>query len=230
MPEENSSPRVIGALQVLQLAGFIVPFVLLHPVASTSSDFLANAASNVFQIKIAVAWLVVNGCVTVAISTFLWPTLSRRDSRTGTWILAVSVFMLVLQAVDNAFILSIVWLSQQFVNSTGSSSDQFQLISGLLGTTRRWIHYTELFGIDLWIGSVYLILWRFRLVPWSISVFGIVTVALHFFGIPFMGFLGYPLMTMMGVPMAASHILLAGWLIMKGFSEMRSDNFTSSDV
>jgi hypothetical protein len=66
---------------------------------------------------------------------------------------------------------------------------------------------------------LYSVLYRFALVPRMVAVFGLITVMLHFTGIPLRGFLGYTLVTPMGVPMAVSHITLATWLSIKGFPE-----------
>jgi hypothetical protein len=73
--------------------------------------------------------------------------------------------------------------------------------------------------IDCWIFLLYSVLFRFRLVPRALAAFGLITVLLHFTGIPLPGFLGYSSVTLMGVPMALSHITLAIWLLTKGFEE-----------
>ena len=89
----------------------------------------------------------------------------------------------------------------------------------MVGSTRRWAHFTELLAIDCWIFLLYSVLYRFALVPRALAAFGLLTVMLHFTGIPLRGFLGYSLVTLMGVPMALSHITLAIWLVAKGFDE-----------
>ena len=58
MKSAKSKGRRIGVLLVVQLAGLIVPFVLLHPLTTGSQDYLANAAAASFQIKLAVLSLV----------------------------------------------------------------------------------------------------------------------------------------------------------------------------
>lgn len=66
MRAAKSTGRIIGALLLVQLAGLIVPFVLLLPM--TSTDFLANAAGNSSQIKVAVFLLFANCALTIGIS------------------------------------------------------------------------------------------------------------------------------------------------------------------
>jgi hypothetical protein len=124
--------------------------------------------------------------------------------------------MFSLQAIDNAHILSMLSLSQQYAQA-GGADGLFQTLAAAVGSTRRWVHYSELLAIDAWIFLLYISLYRFALVPRTLAAFGLITVMLHFTAIPLRGFLGYSLLTSLGVPMALSHIALAVWLMAKGF-------------
>jgi hypothetical protein len=101
----------------------------------------------------------------------------------------------------------------------GGPAELFQTPAAAVGSTRRWAHFTELLVIDCWIFLLYSVLYRFRLVPRSLAAFGLMTVMLHFTGIPLPGFLGYSIVTLMGVPMALGHVTLAIWLLTRGFEE-----------
>lgn len=218
MATAKRTGRIIGMMLFVQLAGLIVPFVLLHPLTGGAQDFLANAAASSFQIKAAVFLLFANCALTVGISVAAFRLFRKSSEAAALLMLAASVIMFSMQAVDNAHILSMLSLSQQYVQA-GGSPELFQALASVLGSTRKWVHYTELLTIDCWIFLLYIFLYRFPVVPRAISLFGLLTVLLHFTGIPLMGFLGYSLVTLMGVPMAASHLALALWLMAKGFEE-----------
>lgn len=218
MKSAKSLARLIGVLLLVQLTGLIVPFVLLRPLTTGSRDFLANAAGASSQIKVAVFLLFANCALTIGISIAAWPLVRQYSERMALWLLAVSVLMFALQAVDNAHILSIVSLSRQYAEA-GGPTDLFQTLAAMVGSTRRWVHFTELLVIDCWIFSLYSILFRFALVPRALAAFALLTVMLHFIGIPLAGFLGYGIVTSMGVPMAFGHIAVALWLMAKGFKE-----------
>ena len=83
------------------------------------------------------------------------------------------------------------------------------------------MHFTELLVIDGWIFLLYSVLYRFALVPRTLAAFGLLTVMLHFTGIPLPGFVGYSIVTLMGVPMGLSHLALALWMMARGFAERR---------
>ena len=218
MRPTKSTGRIIGLLLFVQLAGLILPFVLLHPLTGGAQDYLANAAASSFQIKVAVFLLFANCALTIGISIAAFKVFRQYSEAMALLLVAASVIMFSMQAVDNAHVLSMLSLSQQYAEA-GGPVELFQSLAVVVGSTRRWVHYTELLAIDCWIFLLYSFLYRFRLVPRALAAFGLLTVMLHFTGIPLRGFLGFSIVTLMGVPMAASHLALALWLIVKDFRE-----------
>jgi hypothetical protein len=219
MKSAKSTGRLIGVLLVVQLAGLIVPFVLLHPLTTAPRDYLANAAGSSLRIKAAVFLLFANCALTIGIAIAAWPLFRQYSEAMTLWLVAASVIMFTVQAVDNAHILSMLSLSQQYVQS-GGPDELFQTLAAVVGSTRRWAHFTELLIIDAWIFLLYISLYRFAVVPRALAAFGLLTVVLHFTAIPLRGFLGHSLLTPMGVPMGVSHLALALWMMAKGFKEL----------
>lgn len=217
MKSAKSVGRTLGILLLVQLAGLIVPFVLLHPLTSGPRDYLANAAGGSFQIKVAVFLLFANCAVTIGIAIAAFPIFRQHSDAMALLLVAVGVIMFSLQAVDNAHVLSMLSLSQQYAQ-TGGPDELFQTLAAVVGSTRRWAHYSELLVIDAWILVLYSLLYRFTLVPRALAAFGLITVMLHFTGITAPLFLGYSSVTLMGATMALSHIALALWLMVKGFN------------
>jgi hypothetical protein len=220
MKSAQSTGRLIGILLLVQLAGLIVPFVLLQPLTRGSRDYLANAAASSFQIKLAVFLLFANCALTIGIAIAAFPIFRQYSEAMALWLVALSVIMFTLQAFDNAHILSMLSLSQQYAQAAGPD-DLFPALAAMVGSTRKWAHYSELFVIDAWIFMLYGLLYRFALVPRALAVLGLTTVLLHFTGIPLPLFLGYRSVTLMGAAMALSHLALAFWLMARGFKERK---------
>jgi hypothetical protein len=218
MKSAKSVGRLIGMLLAVQLAGLIVPFVLLHPLTTGTQGFLANAASASLQIKVAVFLLFANCALTVGIAIAAWPVFRRYSEAMALLLVAVGVIMFSLQAVDNAHVMSMLSLSRQYAQA-GGPDELFQTLATVVGSTRKWAHYSELLVIDAWLFVLYSLLYRFALVPRSLAAFGLVTAMLHFTGITLPLFLGYSSVTLLGVPMALSHIALALWMMTNGFEE-----------
>jgi hypothetical protein len=147
------------------------------------------------------------------------------------WLIVLSVIMFVLQAIDNVYLMSMLSLSQQYADGEVSAGPGFESLAMMIRVTRRWIHYSELFAIDFWIMMFQLILIRFGLVPRLLAAFGLLTMVLHFCSIPLPGFLGYGINTTLGVPMALGLLAVAGWLMVKGFSdETQDENYELGSV
>lgn len=216
MRSAKSAGRLIGILLVLQLVGLIVPFVLLHPLTTAPAEWLADAAASSFQIKVAVFLLFANCALTIGISVAAFRAFREYSHPMALLLVAASVIMFTLQAVDNAHMMSMLSLSQRYVREIGQD-ELYQMLAAAVGSTRRFVHFAELFAIDAWIFLLYIILYRFALVPRLLAAFGLLTVALHFTGIPLPLFLGYGSVTLMGATMAVSHIALGAWLMVKGF-------------
>lgn len=218
MKSEKSVGQIIGLLLLVQLSGLIVPFVLLLPIAHAPSEFLANAAAFSFQIRLGVFLLFVNCALTIGISVAAFPIFRQYSEALALLLVAVSVIMFSLQAVDNSHILSMLSLSQRFTEE-GGQNEVFQMLAAAVGSTRRWAHYSELTAIDAWIFVFYSLLYRFTVVPHALAAFGLLTVLLHFTGIILPVWLGYPGVTLMGAAMALGHLVLGSWLVAKGFGQ-----------
>jgi hypothetical protein len=221
MKSAKGTGRLIGILLVIQLTGLIVPFVLLHPLTTSPPEWLASAAASSFQIKTAVFLLFTNCALTIGISVAAFNILRRYSYPVAVLLVAASGIMFTLQAVDNAHMMSMLALSQRYVQAVGPD-ELYQMLAAAAGSTRKFVHYAELFAIDSWIFLLYSILYRYRLVPRALAAFGLLTVLLHFTGIPLPLFLGYGSVTLMGATMALSHLALAGWLVTKGLDERLS--------
>lgn len=221
MRSAKSTGRIIGMLLLAQLAGLTVPFILLLPLTKGPSEFLTNAAGISFQIKVAVFLLFANCALTIGISIAAFPVFRQYSHSMALLLVAVSVIMFSLQAVDNAHLLSMLSLSQQYAQA-GGRDELFQTLAAVLGANRRWVHFSELVVIDAWMFVLYSLLCRFALVPRALAAFGLITVVLHFTGIPLLLFLGYRSVTLMGATMGLSQIALALWLMARGFAETAS--------
>jgi hypothetical protein len=135
------------------------------------------------------------------------------------WLIVLSVIMFVLQAIDNVQIMSMLSLSQQYVEAGGVPNGVYATLAAATRATRRFAHYPELFAIDFWLLMLGLILLRFSLIPRLIAGFALLTIVLHFVAVPLSGFLGYGISTSLGVPMALGLLANAVWLMVKGFPE-----------
>src|SRR2546423_3044829 len=136
MRSAKSVGRIIGILLLVQLVGLFLGFVSLVPI--TTPGYLENAAGVAFQIRGAVLLLFATGALTIGIAVAAFPVLREYSYMLALWFLAVSVIWFSMQAVDNAHILSMLSLSQQYAEAGASNPELFGALGALARASRRW--------------------------------------------------------------------------------------------
>jgi hypothetical protein len=131
----------------------------------------------------------------------------------------VSVIWFAMQAVDNAHILFMLSLSQQYAEGGASSAELFGALGALARSSRVWAHYTELLVVEIWFFVFYGLLFRLWLVPRLLAGFGLLMVLVHAGAITLPMFIGYSGLPPLGVSLGLSHLVVGGWLVAKGFDE-----------
>ena len=217
----KSVGRTVGVLLLLHLsAGLTVPFILLNPVIAPPG-FLTNAAGSPNQVRAAVFLLFAGSAIAIGIASAAWSIFRQYSSTMALWLLALAVASFSLQAVDNAHLLSMLSLSQEYAKASAEKADLFQELAVVVGSARKWSHYSFLLVVGSWIFLFCGLLYRFRLVPRALAAFGLVGSLLQIAGVTLRGLWGYPPETRLAMPLAPAYVALALWLIVKGFDERR---------
>ena len=220
MRSANSIGRTVGILLLLQLAaGLTVPFILLRPLIAGSPGFLTSAAEHSFQIRAAVFISFVGAALTISLGITALPVFRRYSSATALFFLAVCVVSCALDVVQNAAVMSMLSLSQQYVNGGAAETGLYQVVGAAVASARRWAHYTQLVAIGGWIFIFYSSLLRFALIPRALAALGLIGGVLQFIGVTLMMFLGYSAIGEMAMPLLPIQIAVAVWLMVKGFNE-----------
>jgi hypothetical protein len=220
MKSAKSVGRTVGILLLLQLAaGLMVPFILLLPLVTGSPGFLTEAAENSFQIRAAVFIFFIGGALTIALGITALPVFRQYSDAAALWFLVICVVSFVLDAVHSATVMSMVSLSQQYVNGGASDSGLYQVVGATVASARRWAHAVQLVAIGAWIFIFYSSLLRFALIPRALAVLGVIGIVSQFIGVTLMMFLGYSTIGQMAMPLLPIQIVVAVWLIIKGFNE-----------
>jgi hypothetical protein len=219
MEKSASVARILGILLLLHLViGLTAPFIILHSVTG-SRGFLTTAVENAVQIRIAIFLLMFGSAMAIAVSAAAQPLLARYSSNLAFWLLSLSIAAFTLQAVDCGRILSMLSLSQHYAASGSPNSEFFQSLAIVVGSARKWAHYTYLLVAVSWIVLLFAVLFRFHLVPRALAAFGIIASLMQIGGVTVWSMLGHSPETRMAMPLAPAYIALAFWLIFKGLHE-----------
>jgi len=221
MATATRTGRLVGLLLLVQLAGLIVPFVMLHALYAPPG-FLQSAARGAGVIRWALLLLLANGALTTGISVVVHPALRSSSRGLAQWCIVLGGAWLVLQAVDNAHVSTMLSLSEQYAASAGEARQGLEAMAPVIASTRRIGHYTVLLTIGGWMLVFYGALWRSRLVPRVIPAIGVLAAALHMGGVSLPVLVGARSVTALAPVLAVSHGALILWLLARGFDERRT--------
>jgi uncharacterized protein DUF4386 len=229
MTSAKSVGRSIGILSLVQGAGgYVVNFVLLIPVLSAPTGFLANAAEGALQIRVAVLLALATGAVTLGISIAAWPVFRRYSQRMALWFVALAVVGYSLLALENVLILTMLSLSQEYAKAS-ATRELFQTIGVVVRAARHSAHYTNLLISGVMVFVFYSVLWRFVLVPRALAALGLVAVMLQIAAVT-MPLFGYHIVFLLIAPLGLSQLILAAWLIAKGFEDPQTGEIPAVTV
>jgi uncharacterized protein DUF4386 len=219
MERSKSVGRTVGVLLLIHLAtGLTVPFILLLPLIAPPG-FLAIGAGIPNQVRAAVLLFFAGSAIPIGIACTAWPVFRQYSSAMALWLLSLAIASFSLQAVDSAHLLSMLSLSQEYAKAGSDKADFFQGLAVVVGSARKWTHYSFLLVVGSWLVLFHTVLYRFRLVPRALALFGLVGSLLQIAGVTLRALFGYPPETRLALPLAPAYAALAVWLIVKGFDE-----------
>jgi hypothetical protein len=214
----RSNAILAGVLYIIGTVAGILSLVLSAPVRDTQ-DSLTSAAANANQVIVATLFVLLMGLSLAMVPVVLYPILRRYNEVLA---LGYVVFRGALETVTY-FVTAISWLlllalSQLYVQAGAPAAPGFQVSGALL------LKISSLTGIVFCLGAVmfYAVLYQSRLVPRWISVWGLAAL-IPSLAAEFLALFALldPLSataSLLHIPLAVQEMVLAVWLIVKGFS------------
>lgn len=201
----------------------ILSFLFQGPVNST--NYLVSISENAGMVGTGAFLLIIGGLCASGIAISLYPVLKKYNPVLAHGAVGFRISEGVLRIVSMSFLLGLITLSQLFVKAGAPESSYFQTLGALLKELRNWVGggVGSLLTFSVGCSLYYIIFFSTKLVPRWISVWGlvfgisgIVSCALVSTGLiaPF-----GPVQVAMVIPMLPQEMVLAVWLIAKGFNQ-----------
>jgi hypothetical protein len=152
--------------------------------------------------------------VGIAITAF--PVFVRRTRTMALWFFALAVVILAVAVLENASVMSMVSLSEVYTKTSTAEREQLQVVKIVVASARNWAHYMARIFDGSAIFVFYVVLYRYALVPRALAGFGVIAVTLMLTAVA-MPLFGYGVAFSMLAPLGLSQLILAVWLITKGF-------------
>jgi hypothetical protein len=216
MNTRKETARIVGALFLLSNAVFIAgAFIFVEPILG-APDYVSLASAKRTQLVIGVMLELLNGVAYVGIAVLMFPILRQRFDSMALWYVGFRVVEFVMQALSDLSPLSLLTLSEESVGAGAAEAFSFQALGTLLLAQRYWAF--QMVSITLVLGAFvfYTMLYRSKLIPRFISVWGLIGAAVVLANalLEWFGFTPGNL----GVVMLLNELFLGVWLIVKGFS------------
>jgi Domain of unknown function (DUF4386) len=216
MEAARRAGRIIGALIIIQMVvGGLVNFTLEAPLFG-APGFLANAASHSQQLGLAALLGVATEALWVGIAITAFPIFGQRSQTMALWLIALAVVIMAVAVAENAALMSMVSVSEAYTKASAAEREQIQIVKVVVASARNWAHYMARILDGGAIFVFYLTLYRFALVPRVLAGFGLIAVTLMVTAVA-MPLFGHGVVFLMLAPLGLSQLILAVWLITKGF-------------
>lgn len=222
MSTETTRARIVGALFIVATVAAVVGGTLLLP--TQEGDFLADAAASEGSVVIGAILEFIQALAVVGIAAFLFPVVKRVDESLSLGFFGARTIEAVFTVAGSVLALLVLW------TSSGYGSDAtVEPLGDLLVAGRDW---TYLYGPTLMFSVsailLYVLLYRGQLVPAWLSIWGLLGgVLLLASGLIEM--FGYDLgvaQAVFSAPIGVNEMVLAVWLIVKGFAASQAESFS----
>ncbi|MEO8288769.1 MAG: DUF4386 domain-containing protein [Chloroflexota bacterium] len=219
----NSSRKNAAVTGVILIVATVAALAAstVEPVL-IGTDYLTKASGNASQVAVGAIFFLIAAFASVGIAISLYPVLKKWNAGLALGSVVFRTMEAVMYIAAVVSLLSLVTLSQHFANA-GSTNDiaSFQAIGDSLRSVREHATLAAEFALSLGAFMYYYIFFQSRLVPRWLSGWGIAGSALMLAACLLALFsdsyvTGYVLLIL---PIAVQEMVLAVWLIVKGFNQ-----------
>jgi len=221
MLTDKAIARAVGVLFIAATAAAVLSVTLINP-ALDDADYLQNLAGDENTVILATLMDFVTALSVVGVAVMLFPVLRRHDSGIAMSYVGARLLEGVVIVVGGLVSLMLLTLSQEYTATAAPETADFEPLGAVLLGARDWtdaIGTTVLFGVAALI--LYPVLYRTELVPRFLSVWGFVGAFLMLAGgisVLYGASPSSPLSVVLTLPLAVNEMVLALWLIIRGFS------------
>lgn len=218
----DSDRKTAITFGILLISGIIFG-ILSSVLALEQPDYLTNLSTIKAQVLLAAFFQFIMAAVYVWIAVLLYPIIKKYNEVLALSYFGFRVIGAVFLFIGIISLLLLLSISQRYVIEVQPDPSLFQIIGGLLREGRDWMNHIGM--ILPWsIGGLilYYCFLRMKLIPKSLSIWGllgytstlIATILLMFDIIKIVS----PIYLIMNTPTALFEMILAVYLIVKGFN------------
>ncbi len=232
MDTHRKTAIIVGVLFIFAIVMLFIGEAFYKPILD-SPDYLDNAYPNRIVVIIGILLEFTGVPAVILISVFFFPILKKHNEALALGYVGFRLFEAALLSVAYISKLSLINVSQDYLNRGGVDTSYFQYIGSSIQSVNYWAGTTGLIYLIVFaLGSLilYSILYQSKLVPRFISIWGFIAAIVLLTGSVLAnigmlaGISGLGLELIVALPIAVAEMMLAIWLIFKGFNPSAIDS------
>ncbi|MEW9053034.1 MAG: DUF4386 domain-containing protein [Neobacillus sp.] len=223
MNSNKKTSKIVGILFILAAVTAVIGLNLYDPILN-GPDYLRKGSEHANQVIVGAVMELILVVSVVGTATAMFPLLRKYNETIALWHVCFRFLEAIIITVGVISVLSLLTLSQEFVAAGAPDPSSYHSSGIILKAIHDWTFLLgPLFMLGINTVMYSYIFYKTRLVPRFISLLGM-TGALSVFVCSFFVMFGiFPQISFWGailaVPVAAYEMILAVWLIVKGFNE-----------
>ncbi|MBO0961410.1 DUF4386 domain-containing protein [Neobacillus sp. MM2021_6] len=219
----NRAAKIVGVLFILAAVTAVIGLKLYNPILK-GPNYLMEGAENSNQVIVGALMELILVASAIGTAATMFPILRKYNETIALWHVCFRFLEAIIITVGVISILSLLTLSREFVAAGAPDSVSFQTSGTVLKAIHDWTFMLGplfMLGINTMMYSF--IFYKTKLVPRFISILGLTGAALVFICALLVMFGVIQQVSVWGgilaLPVAANEMILAVWLLVKGFKE-----------
>ena len=218
----NSTRKIAvttGVIFIIATVAALVAAVLAPPGVS-GTDYLTKVSAHSNLVSAGALFYLIAAFTSAGIAISLYPVLKKWNAGLALGSVVFRAMEAVMYMAAVVSLLSLLTVSQQFSNAGVADRASLQAIGDSLRSARDNATLAAVFAFSLGAFSYYYVFFQSRLIPRWLSGFGIAAAILMFTACLLALFSNSPVTgyTLLIIPIAVQEMVLAVWLIVKGFT------------
>ena len=173
MNSNRKTAIIVGVLIIISAVTYMIGGVFFTPIIK-APDYLTKLAPNATSVILGMFIELITGITVVFIPAMLFPIIKKYNEALAIGHIGFRIIEAVMIIVSEIILLSLLVLSQEYVKEGAPDSSYFRTIAALLINVRFWNADMILISVGIAYLILFSILYKSKLVPRFISVWGII--------------------------------------------------------
>lgn len=222
MNSNRKTATFVGVMFILATVSAILGLYFYQPILA-GPDYLINGAAHQNQVALGVLMELILVCSNIGTAIGLFPLLKPYSERIALGHFSFRFLEVVIITIGIVSVLSLLTLSQDFVAAAAPDASTYHAAGTLLLAVHTWTFALGplfMLGVNTFMYSY--LLYKSKLVPQPLAGLGLTGATLVLVAALLVLFGVYPQLsvpvTLLALPIALYEMILAVWLIVKGFN------------